>query len=243
MNDKGAAKHLRRAVLLLIVLLALALLVFVLLRAFGRAAETSTVELPQSRTDDTDTVTPVPFMPQTADVTPETVKAVLHTISPVRSYSRALLVETYWEGGGTTEVILTWVRDDSLRLRSDARNLLATPDGLWLWYDDADAVFSANATAERDRYMRILDWETLLDGETEIVAAAYTEFEGERCIYAASRGGAFDYVTEIYVSLRSGLLIAADTYEGEKCVYRMRSGSLEITTPDESWFIPPEGGA
>ncbi len=53
------------------------------------------------------------------------------------------------------------------------------------------------------------------------------------------RGGAFGYVSELYVSLRTGLLIAADSYEGEKCVYRMRSGGLELSTPDESMFVPP----
>ncbi len=239
MNSAGAAKFLRRAVIWLIALLALALLVFMLLRAFGKAAETSAVELPPPRAASDETATPAPILPQAADVTPETVTAVLKTVNAVRSYSRVVFVETFWEGGSATEAILTWARGDSLRLRSGERNLLATPDGLWVWYDASDEVFSAAAaSAERTRYMRVLDWETLLEGG-EIVAAAYTEFEGEPCVYMAARGGAFEYVTEIYVSLRSGLLVAADSYEGEKCVYRMRSGELDISTPDESYFVPP----
>lgn len=232
---------LRRALLTLIVLAALAVLGFVLARAFGRGAETASVELAPPRTDENAEESAAPFLPQAADVTPETVEAVLRSIPAARSYSRAVMADTFWEGGSATELLLCWVRGDSLRLKSEERNLLSTPDGLWVWYDDAPEVFSAAAArAEQTRCMRLLDWETLLsEPDAEIVAASYTEFEGERCVYVSVRGGAFGYVSELYVSLQTGLLIAADSYEGEKCVYRMRSGGLELSTPDESMFAPP----
>ena len=244
MNKGRAARGLRVALILLIALLALALLAFMLLRVFGRSAETPAVELPPPRAEEVEPATPAPDLPQAAEVTPETAVAVLRTLDAAASYSRAVFVDTFWEGGGGSEVILCWVKGDSLRLRSDSRNLLATPAGLWIWYGDGEAVFaagSAAAAADYARYQRCLDWEPLLEN-SEIVAAAYTSFEDEPCVYVASRGGAFDYVTEIYVSLRSGLLVAADSYEGEKCVYRMRSGSLDLSTPDESWFVPPTAG-
>lgn len=233
-----------RLLLLLVILLSAALLVFIVLRHYGAAAETASVVLPAPPEEEAEgNVGAAPSaLPQAADVTPETVWAVLQTLSPVRNYSRAVIVDTFWEAGSGTELLLVWARGDSLRLRSDGegKNLLATAEGLWVWYDDAPEVFSAPAAdRELGRYQRILSWETLVTEDAEIAAAAYTEFEGERCIYAAVRSGAFDYVTEVYVSLESGLLVAADSYEGEKCVYRMRSGSLEISTPEEKWFSPP----
>lgn len=240
MKAKGA-RFLRGAAISVIVLAALAVLGLTLWRTFGRGAETSSVELPLPRADEQASASAPPMLPQAADVTPETVEAVLRTIPSVRSYSRAVFVDTFWEGGSAAEVILCWVRGDELRLRADEKNLLATPDGLWVWYEDGPGLFSAQAAAaERARYMRLLDWETMLSGDgCEIVAAAYTDYEDEKCVYLSVRGGAFDYVSELYVSLRTGLLLAADTYENEKCVYRMRSGALEITTPDESLFVPP----
>ncbi len=239
MKNKGAA-FLRGAVLTLIVLAAVAMLGYMLWRAFGQASETAPVSLPPPRADEQTEASPAPFLPQSADVTPETVGAVLRSIPRVRSYSRAVIAETFHSGGSMTEVLLCWVRGDSLRLRTDEKNLLSTPDGLWVWYDDEPEVFASQraAEAERMRYMRLLDWETLLE-DGEIVDAAYTDFEGEECVYVAVRAGAFDYVSELYVSLRTGLLIAADRYEDETCVYRLRTSGLEISTPEDSRFEPP----
>ena len=238
-------RFLRGALLLLVVLAALAAVGVVLWRTFGHGAETAAVVLPPPRSDEETELHPVPYLPQTADVTPETAAAVLRTVSSVRSYSRTVTVETFWEEGSGTETIVCRARDDALRLCSGGKNLLVTPDGLYVWYDDAPALFSAPAAdAERTRYMRLLDWETLLAQGGEIVAAAYTAFEGAPCVYLSVRGGAFDYVSELYVSVENGLLLAADTYEEEKCVYRMRSGDLDISTPDAAWFTPPaaDGG-
>lgn len=238
---KKPSLFLRRALILLIAALALALLCFVLWRAFGRSGETSPVDLPLPRGDEDTAPSTAPVLPQAADVTPETVLAVLRTIPQVRSYSRVLMVDVFWEGGAGSDVIICWARGDELRLRSGDRELLSTPQGLWVWYSNSKKAFAAAAArAEHSRLMRILDWETLLtEPDSEITAAAYTEFEGERCVYVAVRGGAFGYVSELYVSLDTGLLIAADSFEGEKCVYRMRAVSQDISTPDESLFIPP----
>lgn len=240
MKTKGAA-FLRGAVLTLIVLAALAVLGFAARRTFSQASGTAAVELPPPRPDEQN-VGPTATPPLSADVTPETVVAVLRTIPPVRSYSRAVIAETLWEGGSSTEILLCWVRGDDLRLRAEGKNLLSTADGLWVWYDDAPEVFAAPAAAaaEKTRLMRLLDWEALLSAEGEIVGAAYTEFEEEPCVYLSVRGGAFDYVSELYVSIETGLLVAADRYEDEKCVFRLRTSGLEISTPDESRFVPPE---
>lgn len=178
-----------------------------------------------------------------ADVTPETVVEILRELSRADSYARELTVETIWAEGSGTETLSVWAQGGALRVTSGKRNLLLRDEGLWLWYSDDSRVRTSkrDALAQADRYQRILTYEDLLDGEHEILEASYTALEGEPCIFVAYRDGAFDYLNRLYVSVASGLLVAAETYDGETCIYRMSSGTVDLSTPDETLLTPPEG--
>ena len=52
-----------------------------------------------------------------AEVTPETVQAVVRTLARPDSYSRRLLVSSYWEDGGQAWLIQVWQKNEATRIR------------------------------------------------------------------------------------------------------------------------------
>lgn len=176
-----------------------------------------------------------------ADVTPETVLDVLATLSRADSYARELTVETFWDGGSGTEEISVWARGNSLRLVSGEKNLLLTEDKLWIWYTGGNKVLYGEAEAQADRYQRILTYEDLLTGSYEITDAGYTQLRDEPCIFVEYVSGAFGYRDRLFISVANGLLIGAETLGGDKVIYRMSSGPVDISTPSDEIFAPPEG--
>ena len=238
-------KRLRRILPWIAALLALGLLIFMLQHFTGKEDETPQVLLPPPAThsgnvgsgEGADSHLTV------ADVTAETVVEVLRELDRADSYAREITVETIWAEGSGTETLSVWAHGSALRVTSGKKHLLLRDDGLWLWYSDGSRVLRGerDTRAEADRYQRILTYEDLLDGEHEIAEASYTEYEGEPCIFVCYRDGAFDYVSRLYVSVANGLLIAAETYDGDTCIYRMSSGAVDVSTPDETLLTPPQG--
>lgn len=234
----------RRLLLTLVILLALALLAFLLVRFFSRADETPPVLLPSPAGNagvsdgagEGETLT-------LAAVTPETVLDVLAALDRADSYSRTLTVETFWDGGADTETIDVYARGGSMRLVSGTRSLLLTDDGAWLWYSDAARVLHSESDlrALADRYSRTLTYEALLSSRPPIAEAYCTDLNGESCIYLEYADGAFHYVNRLYISVVTGLLMQTETFDGESCIYRMVSGAADISTPEDAVFAPPEG--
>ena len=62
----------------------------------------------------------------------------------------------------------------------------------------------------------------------------------DRCIYVEYIDGSDTYVNRIYVSVSTGLLMGAEAYEDNVLIYRMYVSDLELSTPDESIFVPPD---
>ena len=236
-------KHTRRLALAAVILLALALLVFGLVRLLGRAAETPEVLLPPPAGSSGENGVSGSALPLTlASVTPDTVLDVLAALHRADSYSRTLTAETFWETGSGTETVEVWVQGSTLRLRSGEKNLLLADGKRWLWYSDGGGVLLSGAEADgtADRYQRMMTYETLLTARPEIDEAYYTVLSGEPCIFLEYRGGAFDYRSRLYISAVTGLLMQEETYDGETCVYRLSSGPADVSTPDADVFLPPE---
>lgn len=73
-----------------------------------------------------------------------------------------------------------------------------------------------------------------------ILDAAYTDYDGQTAVYVRYVSGNLGYETACYISDENGLLIGAETYDGEVLIYAMRSGPVDISTPDEDLFAPPD---
>ena len=238
-------KHTRRLALAAVILLALALLVFGLVRLLGRAAETPEVLLPPPAGSSGENGVSGSALPLTlASVTPDTVLDVLAALHRADSYSRTLTVERFWTGGSSSETVSVWARGDQLRIAvhpdgSDTvKNVLFSGKDKWIWYSDREEVFHGPArTGDPDAYQSILTYEDVLSlDQRNITDAGFTDYDGVNCIYVRYVTGEFLYDNLCYVSVDTGLLMGQETYDGNILIYAMHSTVPDISTPDDAVF-------
>lgn len=182
-----------------------------------------------------------------AAVTPETVQAVIKTLSRPNSYSRSVTAEDYFSGGSSSAALKVWVSGGATRITADssgsAENIIVNGSGVWIWYGGSGRVFHGSAAdgTAADRWMRSLTYEALLAMDpSEITGAGYSKYAGENCIWAEYRTPEFGYREREYISVSTGLLMGVETYDGESLIYRMTSGAPTLAAPDESLFVPPQ---
>lgn len=179
-----------------------------------------------------------------ADVSPETVQAVLSTLHRAESWRRIITVEDYWDGGSSVTQLEAASRAGAVRIRftGEGRNILVSDGTVHIWYDGEDGVFSApeGSGTDADRYMRCITYEELLSLPVgEITAAGYGEHNGEPCIRVEHRTEALGYRSVVYVSVATGLLCGEETYDGDTLIYRMSAGETDTSAPDEALFELP----
>ncbi|MGI5935205.1 MAG: hypothetical protein ACOX7I_00115 [Oscillospiraceae bacterium] len=238
----------RKVPLLIAVVLAAAVLVLIMSR-YGRSIDAATpaVVLPSAVVGENMDQQPdgQGGGAQRAEVTPETVQAVLATISRADSYSRSLTVESFYEGGSSKIALNVWVRGGSVRItetgRGQTKNVLILDDEVYIWYEDSSNRYVGSLSqGDADKYQHILTYEDILKLDPEqITDAGYTEYGGESCIFAEYSTGTLGYMYRIYVSVKTGLLMGAESYDGDNVVYRMTSDTPDISTPPEEVFALP----
>lgn len=238
----------RRVILGLFVFLLIAALLWMLYRFSPSAkVDTAQVLLP----------TPVPSLSpeesqsggegqvQLVSVTPDTVQAVIGTLSRADSYARTLVFESFWQGGSSARSIDVWVRGDNARFtvkqKNQSKNVLLLGSELWIWYADSGEVYRGLASERAaDEYQALLTYEDVLRLDKEAISeAGYTDFAGENCIYVCYTDGELGYESYVWISENTGLLMGSETYEGDRLVYRVSSSPADISTPDDEVFVHP----
>ena len=229
---------------ILIIVFAAAVVGFSLL-VRGGGSDTASVSLPSAAPESArpgaagETDSPV-----RAEVTAGTVQAVVARLSRAESYSRTVTIETFWNGGSGSETLSQWVDGGSTLIRrdSDGRNVLVSADGaLYIWYAGSDGCYRGEAgDGSADRWLRSLTYEELLSLPADAVTGAgYGDYGGVPCVWAEYVSGSLDYRSTVYISVDTGLLMGAETRDGDTLIYRMTSGAPDISAPDESLFLPP----
>jgi len=187
------------------------------------------------------------------EVTPATVQSVIATLARPESYYREVLVEDYLgEGRGygvTTAKVWAdggWTRVAATLPSGVVRTSIVGDDTLWWWYsgDRRAASQPADSHSVDLEGQRIPTYEDVLALEpSEIVDADYTQREGLSCILVEVERTAADYtIRERYwISVDSGLLVWAETLEGETVVFRLSAGQVERPAPSGTAFSLPDG--
>lgn len=182
-----------------------------------------------------------------AAVSPETVQSVIGTLSRTESYSRTVTVENFWNGGSSSTELSVWVDKKNERIRldtgGDIKNILLSNGTLFIWYEKAGGLYTAPAggSDEADSWLSCLTYEDLLAlPASAITGAGYQKYAGEPCVYAEYRSGSLGYRNIVYVSVVTGLLMGAETYDGDTLIYRMSSSVPDLSIPDSQQFLPPE---
>lgn len=187
------------------------------------------------------------------EVTPQTVGLVIERLARPESYSRTITIERFWQdGSGKNEIAARvshgWTRTD-VAMDGDVQRHVVTGGGQsWIWYADGP-VFSAAAALGADEEQSIPTYEDILRWSPSLIAAAdYRELESLRCIYVETVPDEQGYVERDWVSVETGLLVAAERAKGEEVVYRMTALSCEsggvtaeaFTLPDGTVLFDPE---
>jgi len=183
------------------------------------------------------------------EVTPETVRAVLGTLTRAESFSRSYAIKTLWTGGESQSDLSYWQKGDNIRLSitsgSSVRNILVRGEDLYVWYDGYSGFFKSklsesDVSKEVDMFSGLLTYEELMDvPQEDILDAGYADQSGQPCIYAIYKSGELGYVSHIYISIDTGLLLSTEKYDGDTLIYSMSSVSTDLSTPSDSIFEVP----
>ena len=183
------------------------------------------------------------------EVTPETVKTVLGTLSRPESFTRSYTIKSVWSGGQSEEALSYWQSGKNVRLsitkNKTVRNILVRGSDLYVWYDGSSGIFKSKlsesaVSGEVDRFSRLITYEEIKDVPQENIRDAYyIDKAGQPCIYVEYKSGTLNYVNQLYIAIDTGLLVSASKYDGGKLIYSMDSFSPELSTPSESVFDIP----
>lgn len=181
------------------------------------------------------------------EITPETVQAAIGSLYRPERYRRTVTVEQIWDSGsGIYEISVAvsgnWTRTDRNFPNGPSRHTITDGQNAYIWYDGGEKVYSAPAgdiSADTEQFMP--SYEDILELPMEdILTADYRTLLNIPCIYVetAERNG---YTLRYWVSVETGLLIAAERLAGEEAVYRMGAPSLDETEPSLEDFTLPDG--
>lgn len=183
---------------------------------------------------------------RTVEVSPDTVQAVIATLSRVESYSRTMTVESFWNGGSSVREIQVWAHGGSTKIAIDGggqptKYILIKDGERWIWYSDSQNVHHAAAGgSDADEYQSLLTYEDILELDvSQILEAGYGDYDGEGCILVRYVQGELGYESLCCISVDTGLPMSWETYDGDSLIYRMSSSPVELSTPDDQVFAEP----
>lgn len=188
---------------------------------------------------------------QRVEVTPATVQSVIASLSRSSSYYRELSVESFWgETSSSSTSVQAWVDGGwshiSQTLPSGlVRHDLVGEGQVYYWYEGDQTWRTAPADElSADLAQHIPTYETVLALDPQTITGTGYEQKGELpCIYVQVQGSVAGYEERYWVSVDSGLLVAAETLEDSKLVYRM-TAFTPISSPcpvQADTFALPDG--
>jgi len=180
-------------------------------------------------------------------ITPETVQQAIATMARPENYSRSVTITTFWGEQSATDVLEVAVSGELTRVDTplfggSMRHLLTNNVNTAIWYDETTEyrLFSGEAFSS-DQEQRIPTYEDILAlSVEEIAVAVYGEYEGHYCISVLTAKDASGYETAYWISVESGLLVAAEIRQEDTLVYRMTALSLNAV-PEQLDFLLPDG--
>lgn len=187
----------------------------------------------------------------TVEVTADTVQAVIATLSRADSYTRTLTVQDFWgegEDDSSATAVTVWVDGGWTRTQvtppsGRTQNAVIHGDELWLWYDrDRDYVTLPAGEHTADLTQRFPTYEDVLRLEPEdITDAGYAAYGNWNCVYAEAADRELGCLYRYWVDVGSGLLVAAETEQEGRVIYRMTASALQTPCPATASFRLPDG--
>lgn len=239
-------KRTRVAVLIALILL------FAVFGSFAYSifsSRTASVTLP-SLSPDTSTDLPSGQHDLHIEVTVDTVQAIIASLHRQDSYYRQLTCQTFWNGGSSITSAQTWVDSGYTYSRvvlpsGSVRYSLSDGDVLHFWYAGSGTYLTAPAdTLNADLAQRIPTYEDVLALPTErICDAGYSAYGGEHpCVYVETSVDELGYKERYWVSVETGLLVAAETEQDGQIILSVNATHPIISPcPSNIKFALPDG--
>jgi hypothetical protein len=223
------------------------LLVALVLLLGGGSGRNGSIVLPEMPADtDTSTEEMAEGDVDLVQITPGTVQPAIYTLSRPTSYKRTEVVETFWSGGKGQSVSQVAVsgattRVDTTLADGSVKHMLIVGSKAAVWYDEEDAWVELQQSSA-DPAHRMLSYESVLElASSDIQEADYRDLDGVACVYVSTYPDEEGYSTSYWVSVSSGLLVAAArTWNGDM-VYRFTSTDPDADVPSEELFLLPDG--
>ena len=181
-------------------------------------------------------------------ISPENVQSAIATLSRPETYSRTITVEQFWgESSGsyevTTAVYEGWTRTDRTMPDGRIRHSISGSDAVYVWYNNEKDIYTGKlGEISADNEQSIPTYEEILDLPTdEIIVADYRSVSDVNCIYVESASPNGERTLRYWVSVDTGLLVAAEKLVEQETVYRMGALTVAQTEPTAADFILPTG--
>ena len=180
------------------------------------------------------------------EIAPKTVQSAIATLSRPEAYRRTVTVEQFWSSGsGFYETTVTvsggWTRMDRTMPDGRVRHSIIGPEETCVWYNNELEIYrSAVGAVSADNEQCIPTYEDILDLPVEAISTAdYRMLSDIRCIYveAAEENSRLCY----WVSVDTGLLVAAEKLLDGQRVYRMEALTVDQTESAATEFTLPDG--
>jgi len=244
----------RIVVITILGILLIAAVIGAMLLASYLTRDNSGVELPSVNAPENRPGDAEPDEAEIIEVSRDTVQAVIATLYRPPVYSREVVIERFWDGGKTNDIIDVYVDGGITSLLSAVssgaeKNIIVTADSLYIWYSGDREFFTGALESAGDEYRTADEWQMLVTFEdilglnkNDIISAGYTEHEGELCVYAKYLSPLFGYTRTYYISLEIGLVITATEHDKDgTLIYRMTAGECLIGEANPLMFILPDG--
>lgn len=186
---------------------------------------------------------------QRVEVSTDTVQAVIASLDRIDSYHRQLTAQTFWDGGSSVTTAQTWVDGGYTYSRvvlpsGTIRYSLSDAATLYYWYSGSATYLTAPANSlNADLAQRIPTYEDVLNLPAEQISdAGYGAYGEHPCIYVETYVDDLGYLDRYWISVESGLLVAAETVKEDQVVLSVNA-THPITTPCPSnvRFALPDG--
>ena len=184
------------------------------------------------------------------EVTPRTVQSLIADLERYQSYRRTVAVEYFAAGGESVGAVTAqvwadggWTRTSATLGSGAVEHSIVGEGTLWLWYDKEKSVYSGPVDGKTaDLMQRLPTYEDVLAlDKGDITAAGYQERDGQPCVYVEANAP-LGSVERYWVSVNSGLLVAAETEQDGAVVYVMTA--RDVVSPLEQTsgiFVLPDG--
>ena len=182
------------------------------------------------------------------DIDKDSVQRVIATLRRPEQYVYEGAGTYYYEGGENTVTVRGAVRGGLTKVvqslpGNSYKHIILTGDEVYIWSSGSLSLYrGAAGETSRDELSLIPTYEDVLDvPQEDVLSGGFEEYEGVSCVYAECLNALTGYRDKYYISPASGLLVGAESYDGDALVYRA------VITPDDSqqveddWFLLPSG--